>query len=116
MALDFTLLTKEQIWGDDALDVMKKYGTVVAPTDLTILLGGYESSKYRTSEGDLACVAWTKSASISHFGNEWVVVEGVQKWDEEQPHFRMRGVRPVLPPSETDKINSKVVKKKRKWD
>ena len=27
--MDFTFLKEDQIWGDDALDVMKKYGTAV---------------------------------------------------------------------------------------
>lgn len=41
MALDFTLLTAEQIWhdrhGNRQLDVIKKYGVGAASTDLAIL-------------------------------------------------------------------------------
>jgi len=36
-----TLLSKEQIWGNSRLDVLKKYGTKSAITDLVILTGGY---------------------------------------------------------------------------
>ena len=37
--LDFTFLKEDQIWGNDALEVMKRYGTKVAPTDLAVILG-----------------------------------------------------------------------------
>ena len=69
MALDFTFLTKDQIWGDDALDVMKKYGTAVAPTDLTAILGGVMNSAggTKTSEGETTCASW--SASSGEYGD-----------------------------------------------
>ena len=51
--MDFTFLKEDQIWGKDALEVMKRYGTKVAPTDLTVILGGFVSpSDNRTSEGN----------------------------------------------------------------
>ena len=70
MALDFTFLTEDQIWGDDngngQLDVMKKYGTKVAPTDLTVILGGYMTGGGdRTSEDDLTCASWSASSNGS---------------------------------------------------
>ena len=43
---DFTFLTEEQIFGDDQLDILKKYGTKCAITDFSILLGGYVSGDY----------------------------------------------------------------------
>ena len=56
--MDFTFLTEDQIWGDDALEVMKRYGTKVAPTDLTVILGGdMIGFDYRTSENDLTCAS-----------------------------------------------------------
>ena len=40
MTLDFTLLTAEQVWGNGALDAIKKYGKASNPTDLSVILGG----------------------------------------------------------------------------
>jgi len=61
--LDFTFLYGDLIWDDDALDVMKRYGTKVAPTDLTVILGGYMTSGGdRTSEDDLTCLSWSTSS------------------------------------------------------
>ena len=56
--MDFTFLEEDQIWGDDALDVMKKYGTAVAPTDLTVILGGI----MRSFEGKRICLSWSASS------------------------------------------------------
>ena len=60
---DFTFLTDEQIFGNDKLDIIKKYGRKCAITDFSILLGGYVSGAYYTSEGntrkDLTGWWWT---------------------------------------------------------
>ena len=47
---EITFLTEEQVWGENQLDIFKKYGTKCAITDFSILLGGYPSNHY-TSEG-----------------------------------------------------------------
>ena len=57
-----TFLTEDQIWGGSALDVIKKYGTKTALTDLAIALGGYMGSGSTTSEGDKAGYVWSASA------------------------------------------------------
>lgn len=62
--MDFTFLKKDQIWGDHSLDVMKRYGTKVAPTDLAVILGANIDPASRTSEGDVPCSSW--SASTCH--------------------------------------------------
>ena len=49
---NFTFLTEDQIFGNNQLDILKRYGTKCAITDFAILLGGYVSSSYYTSEGD----------------------------------------------------------------
>lgn len=48
---DFTFLTEEQVFGDNPLDIILKYGTKCATTDFSILLGGYVSHYY-TNEGN----------------------------------------------------------------
>lgn len=52
MYMDFTLLTEEQIFGDNQIDVLKKFGTKCAISDFAILLGGYVDSDFYTSEGE----------------------------------------------------------------
>ncbi len=37
--METTFLTENQIWGDDALSVLKEYGVAAAPTDLAVILG-----------------------------------------------------------------------------
>lgn len=60
--LEFTFLTEEQV---EELDILKKYGTAAAITDFAILLGGYVSTYFRTSEGnrleDSTGLWWTKT-------------------------------------------------------
>ena len=100
---DFTFLTEEQIWGDDALAVIKNYGTKVAPTDLTVILGGYVTGgANRTSEGDLTCASW--SASSDEIGNVRCVFYGGDKGGG-FTFIRDISARPALPPSEASKIS-----------
>ena len=58
-----TLLTEDQIWGDNSLDVLKKYGTRVACTDLAVLLGAWLSSGTKTSDNLRTGLSWSASAS-----------------------------------------------------
>lgn len=67
MHMDATFLTEEQIWGDDALDVIKKYGTVVGATDLAIALGAYMGNGTKTSDGLRSCACWSASADDDDF-------------------------------------------------
>lgn len=105
MNLDFTFLTEDQIWGDDALDVMKKYGTKVAPTDLTVILGGYlTDGDNRTSEGDLTGASWTASLrSLRGRGRVRCAHEEGEK-DMAGQKGRWISARPALPQKEASKI------------
>ena len=49
---DFTFLTEEQIFGNNRLDIISRYGERCAITDFSILLGGYVLSNCYTSEGN----------------------------------------------------------------
>jgi len=93
----FTFLTEEQIFGNDQLDILKKYGKGCAMTDFSILLGGNVSFSNFTSEGfqikDRIGWWWTKTPHR----NDVVVVDlyglcnpylGVES--------RMAGARPAL--------------------
>lgn len=63
--MNTTLLTEDQIWGNQALDVMKKYGTRTALTDLAIVSGGLMGRSTTTSEGERSGYIWSASADIS---------------------------------------------------
>ena len=101
--MDFTFLKEEQIWGDGALDVIKHYGTKVAPTDLAVILGGYMTGGgERTSENDLTCAFW--SASLYGAADVCCVLHDGDN-HRETPNDRSISARPALPPSETSKIS-----------
>ncbi len=61
---NLTFLTKEQCFGIDRLDILKKRGTEAAITDFSILLGGYVSDYHIDSDDSLegrTGYYWTKS-------------------------------------------------------
>ena len=94
---NFTFLTKEQIFGNNRLDIIKKYGTKCATTDFSILLGGCVSKDYHTSEGytkkDRTGWWWTKS----YDGNDnvrAVDVSGINDWF--YVDVRDGGARPAI--------------------
>ena len=96
--LNFTFLKEEQIWGDDALDVMKRYGTKVTETVLTVLLGGWVSDE---GKGGYT-ISW--SASSDGRGRERCVGFNGDK-DYSDTDVRRISARPALPPSEASKIS-----------
>ena len=101
--MDFTFLKEDQIWGDDALDVIKRYGVKVAPTDLTVILGGEMTSfDDRTSEHDLTCCYWSAS-SLGDMFMRCVNYKGRGYLDSARD--RTISARPALPPSEASKIS-----------
>lgn len=100
--MDVTLLKKKQIWGSDALDVIKKYGTKTALTDLALVLGGFQSRNFkRTIEGDCSGIIWT--ATLSSWGEAYIVNDKGKMKKDYQDEWE-GAIRPVLPPSETSKI------------
>ena len=108
---NFTFLTDEQIFGNNQLDIISRYGTKCAITDFSILLGGYVSSNYYTSEGnarkDRTGWWWTKS---SDGDNDAIVVSksGDRSWFNVSK--RSGGYRPALPYSSIQSISSNGVR------
>ena len=101
--MDFTFLTKDQIFGANALDVIKRYGTPAQTTDLAAILGAYMDSTGRPDlEDERACLHWTADKRhdnsvlcISKTGGvDWCTANG-----------RGPAVRPTLAPSEAAKIH-----------
>ena len=108
---NFTFLTDEQLFGDNKLDIISRHGTKCAITDFSILLGGYVSSDYYTSEGntkkDRTGWWWTKSSdgnNDAHVVNE----KGNRSW--RAVTRRMGGFRPALPYSSIQSISSNGVR------
>ena len=117
--MKFTILEMEQILGDKALDVMKKYGIYAAPTDLAVILGGgiQENKKARTPEGDFPCLSWTKSPRYDNMIicspiNYMTDPTDMAKLSASMPYDRSVSVRPVLPPEEAANIQLNKIKSK----
>ena len=103
---NFTFLTDEQLFGNNQLDIISRYGTKCAITDFSILLGGYVSSDDYTSEGntrkDRTGWWWTKTP----YNNDARVVDlsGYRNWN--RVNDRIGGARPALPYSSIQSISS----------
>ena len=107
---DFTFLTEEQIFDNVQLDIIKKYGTKCAITDFSILLGGYVSVDYYTSEGnskkDRTGWWWT----LTPYDNDARVVNGNGNRSWFNVYKRSGGARPALPYSSIFSIPSNGVR------
>ena len=107
---NFTFLTDEQLFGNNQLDIISRYGTKCAITDFSILLGGYVSSDDYTSEGntrkDRTGWWWTKTP----YNNDARVVDfyGNSYWS--YVNERNGGARPALPYSSIQSISSNGVR------
>ena len=101
MTMDVTFLTKDQIWGDNALQVMKDYGTKTGMSDLAIVQGGVMGIGAKTSDDQLAGYVW--SASSNDFAHVRTVISTGDRHNRE-PSRRDGGARPALPSSVTSSI------------
>ena len=94
--MNFTFLTDRQIFGNEQLDIIKKYGTKCAMTDFSILLGGEIKNEHYTSDGNSldnrSGMWWTKS----YFLNCVKVVNNSGVKDEKFSSNRDVGARPAF--------------------
>ena len=114
-----TLLTADEVWGDNALEVMKdKECRRVSLSDLAVLLGGgqKEPSRFLDLENRLCGYFWTSSVDGEYaFGDMVRVVH-----DDGGETFvgcgaRAVTIRPVLRTTETSKIESKYIREGQKY-
>ena len=109
--MELDLLEQSQIFGDNRLSIFDKYGTKAAITDFSILLGGYVSSNYYTSEGknlkNRTGWWWTKS---SDGDNDARVVDYDGDSNHDYVKYREGGARPALPYSSIQSISSITVR------
>ena len=59
--MEVTFLREEDIWGDNALEVIKAYGTAVGISDVAIALGTMMGSGTKNSAGVASGVVWSMS-------------------------------------------------------
>ena len=64
--MEVTFLREEDIWGDNALEVIQAYGTKVGISDAAIALGTMMGSGTKNSAGVASGLAWSASSD----GNE----------------------------------------------
>lgn len=105
--MDFTFLTLDQVYGKDALDVIKEYRDHAVATDLTFILMGNNwnlGEKRHKYSGDITRRYWTKTSSSR---KEVICSDGDDRNDPNvnSSYCRPTAVRPALPPSETSKID-----------
>ena len=60
-----TFLREEDIWGNNALEVMQAYGTKVGVSDVAIALGTCMGSGTKNSAGVASGYAWSASSFIN---------------------------------------------------
>jgi len=108
---NFTFLTEEQIFGENQLDILKKYGTKAAITDFSILLGGSVLQDSYTREGnsgkDRTGWWWTKSPDGAKDARA-VSFSGLN--DYRNLYIRHGGARPALPYSSISRVSSNKVR------
>lgn len=97
-----TFLTAEQIWGDKALDIMKRCGTTCMATDLAKILGAWVESGQNAD--------WWSASSDRGVGN----VRCCGDWFACMPLSSCLAGRPALPPSFTSSIRPSEARQWRK--
>ena len=99
--MEITFLREEDIWGDNALEVIQAYGTKVGISDAAIALGTMMGSGTKNSAGVASGLAWSASSDIN-IGVRTVYSCG-GRFDN-YPHIREAAGCPALPFSATSLI------------
>ena len=99
--MEVTFLREEDIWGDNALEVIQAYGTKVGISDAAIALGTMMGSGTKNSAGVASGFAW--SASSSKYARVRTVRFSGAK-DNYYPDLRRAAGCPALPFSATSLI------------
>ena len=96
-----TFLREEDIWGNNALEVMQAYGTKVGVSDVAIALGTCMGSGTKNSAGVASGYAWSAS-SYKNVDVRIVDLDGAKNCFN--PNRRIAAGCPALPFSATSKI------------
>ena len=106
---NFTFLTDEQIFGNNKLDIISRYGTKCAITDFSILLGGGTSKRYTREALARGITGWWWTKSFDGVNEVFVVSEDGIRFSFEVSN-RDIGVRPALPYSSIQQVSSNAVR------
>ncbi len=109
--METTFLTEDQIWGDNALPVLKEYGVAAAPTDLAVILGAVLGGKSVDKEKHLSGHFWSASSDEGRLVR-CADYNGDRDWY--YPKNRIVAGRPALPKSSTSIIRSSAARPNRK--
>ena len=102
---NMTFLEENQIFGDDALDIIKKYGAKCVLTDFAVFAGGdvSNSTKPHDDEDEINCVGswWTKTSTGRSWGDtiKYVPIHG-ESFLETSGHEGRLGARIAVPYSD----------------
>ena len=99
--MEVTFLREEDIWDDNALEVMQAYGTKVGVSDVAIALGTCMGSGTKNSAGVASGYAWAAS-SYKNVNVRTVDLDGAKNCFN--PNRRIAAGCPALPFSATSKI------------
>ena len=99
--MEVTFLREEDIWGNNALEVMQAYGTKVGVSDVAIALGTCMGSGTKNSAGVASGYAWSAS-SYKNVNVRTVDLDGAKNCFN--PNRRIAAGCPALPFSATSKI------------
>ena len=108
---EITLLTKEQVYRDNKIEVIEKFGVKCAVTDFAIVLGAYVNDDHHVFYDNSlkGRIGWHYLSSSDGTGDVCIVgINGNEAWiyaDE-----RTGGVRPVIPFFPISTISSNGVK------
>ena len=76
--MEVTFLREEDIWGDNALEVIQAYGTKVGISDAAIALGTMMGSGTKNSAGVASGFAWSASSdkyedvrTVGYYGGKY---------------------------------------------
>ena len=109
--MEVTLLTKEQIFGENKSKIFDEYGTKAAMTDFAILLGGAANgwNYYRDNKSLEGRTGWYWTSSDDKANDVSVVIHDGDRYFD-SVIYRSTGARPALPYSSIQSISSNVVR------
>ncbi|MGM9850152.1 MAG: ATP-binding protein [Bacilli bacterium] len=93
--IDFSFLDNEQVFGDNQIDILKKYGTKAAITDFSILLGGDVSNiEYISSDSRQKTGFWWLKDTIPEYIEMVDIVTDDGRYKVKTVYSRCIGARP----------------------
>ena len=108
--LDLTFLSEEQIFGDNQLDIIKKYGTKSAITDFAILSGGFVYDTIGGKDLKNRTGRWWTRLSDGYNDARVINFRDVSSSNRSEVNLRFGGIRPAFTYSSIQPILSSRVR------